>query len=144
MSRILHAHVPLSTSPNYTAGDVVGGIIQVPSVLPVLSSIGLTESGGLSPGLTLLFFRTRPSGGVYTDNVPLTWGPEDPERWVGTVTVDPANWRTVAGKSTATILDIGAVVGETNETLFLLVVCTQRYSPTVQSRLHMCLGFKPT
>ena len=71
--QILRPTITLSASPDYSANDVVGGIITLTSVAArdadevVLRSVVLKDAGGQAPALTLLFFRATPSGGTYTE-----------------------------------------------------------------------------
>lgn len=74
--------ITITATPDYSAGDDVGGIISLLTVnsatgRPVLlRSVTLKDNGNQGPPLTLLFFKATPAGGTYTDNAAFAWGQE--------------------------------------------------------------------
>ena len=145
--QILRPTITLSASPDYSANDVVGGIITLTSVAArdadevVLRSVVLKDAGGQAPALTLLFFRATPSGGTYTDNAALVWGSGDLGNLVGSVQVLAADWLTRVGKSMVSIGGIEQVVGAAATDLFLLIVADATWNAAATTDLSIEIGF---
>ncbi len=113
----------------YTAGDVIGGIIQldapIASGVPVaLRSIVLKDDKNAKPDLQLLFFRTSPAG-TYTDNAAVVPTTADMGALVHIQRVAAADWLSIQGVTRAIVsfsLDEGPILGPGTTALFLVIV----------------------
>jgi hypothetical protein len=136
--------VTLTTSgAGYIAGDVVQGIISLGSATApiniasgrrvVLKSVQVNDKSGVSPNLTLYFFKSTPTGGTYTDNSPLVWGTGDYALKVGQVSILNANYLTDISQSSQNISGLTMGMDVTATTLFLLVLAEGSYTLAASS-----------
>lgn len=131
----------MSATPDYGAGDLIGTINTLSSVMEPdpdggasvgraakLISIHAVDRAGQAPTISLYFFKTTPSGGTYTDNVALAWGAGDHNNKVGVVTIGTANWKTLAGVSDVTMGAIDQIHLSDTDSIFVLVVADGVYN----------------
>lgn len=144
---VVRPTITTSASPDYSANDVVGGIITLSSVMAaagrsaILKSVTLKDASGQAPALTLLFFRATPAAGTYTDNGALAWGAGDLANLVGVVKVLAADWYTQASKSLLAIGGIDLLMGAAASDLFLLIVADATWNAASTSDLTAEFGF---
>lgn len=139
----------ISASPDYTAGDVVGGIQSITTVNSssgrsvLLKSISVKDKNGQSPALSFLFFKSTPSGGTYTDNAALVLGSGDAANMVGCVRVVAGdNYVPVSGTSVATLGAVDQLLPVTASTLFCLILADATWNAASTSDLTVDLGFE--
>ena len=142
--------ITVSATPDYAAGDVVGGIITLASVMAatgrqaLLRSVALKDATGAGPALSLLFFRATPAGGTYTDNAAIVFGAADDDNLVGVVRVVAADWYTPSGggKSFVSLGGIDVVMGSVTSDLYLLIVADGAYNAAATTDLTAEIGFE--
>lgn len=131
---VIRPTITISASPDYSAGDSIGGIVTLSSVMYAsgrsakLTSLTLKENGGQAPALTCIFFRATPSDGTYTDNAAIVWGSGDSANMIGAVEVVAGDWYTVASKSVATLAGLDQIHGAAASDLFLIIVADGAYN----------------
>lgn len=139
--------VTITATPDYSAGDCVGGIVTVSSAVntksnrPIrLTNVTLTDNAGQAPALSLLFFRATPAGGTYTDNSALVLDASDIADLVGVVRIAAADWYTVSSKSLVAVNDLNMIMDITTTSLFMLVVADGAYNAGATTDLTVKLG----
>lgn len=143
---LLRPTITIGASPDYAAGDVVGGIVELTGAVDVsgrpveLTSLAVKDAGGQAPALTFLFFRATPSGGTYTDNAALVWGSGDLANLVGAVTVASADYSTLASKSLTIKGDLGHLLDCAATSLFLVIVADAVWNAAATSDLTVAVG----
>lgn len=124
----------------YNAGDVVGGILELPGNSrsgSSINSITLVDQEGVSPSLSILIFSEEPSGGDYVDSSPFSWGGTDTEKLTNLITVQSLNWKTVDGYSVVSLNELEA---QTANGAFLLILADSSYAVTSTSSLKLRVG----
>lgn len=145
---IIRPTITISATPDYSIGDTVGAIITLPSVMESsgrsahLRSVTLKENSGQAPALTLLFFRSTPSGGTYTDNSALAWGTGDSANLIGVVRILAGDWYTVASKSQVSIGAIDQLHGSVTSDLYLLIIADSVYNAAATTDLTGEFGYE--
>lgn len=139
----------ISASPDYSVGDVIGGIQTIAlanfaSGLPTkLQSLAVIDKTGASPQFTVLLFKATPAGGTYTDNAALVIDASDLADFVGMVKVVAADWTIpVAGSGVAAIGGIGQILPVTATSLFALIIADATYNAASTSDLILTFGFE--
>lgn len=126
---ILQPTITGSTTPAYTAGDNVGGLLTIASVVPTAGDAirvtGITLSSLVNPtGFDVYLLRDTP-GGTYTDNAVNTILAADRAKTVsmltGTATVKGGTYWTEFGPSNSAYLPEFTLVGTS---LYMLVAFT--------------------
>lgn len=119
--------VAVTTSGAYANGDVVGGIITLPTVnyasgrRVVLRSMQLNDRGNAKPPLNIYFFKVTPAGGTYTDNAALVWDAADSARKVGQTFVVAGDYISDASQASANI-GPDEKLAVTGTSLFMLMI----------------------
>jgi hypothetical protein len=147
---VLRPTITLSTSPAYATGDVVGGVIALPGVMPFvggvasLMSVTLKDAAGVGPALLLLFFRATPTGGYYVDNAPVTFGATDAAGCVGVIGIAGADWKTPTGGgcSFVSVANINIDMKAVTSDLSLLILANGAYAAANASNLTAEIGFE--
>lgn len=146
--------IPTVDTSAYAIGDNVGTlpagtILKIPAVnrlpgRPVkLVSVDVTENGSASaPAFEILFFRSRPVGGTYTDNSAFAWGAEDYKRKCGHVSVVAGDFKTLGSKHSATLGGIDQVLAVDETDLYLLIVAQNAYDAVLASDLALTFAFE--
>lgn len=139
--------VTVSTSPAYSEGDCIGGIITLSNINIAgggavrLESISLNENGGASPDLKFIFFKSTPSGGTYTDNQTVSWGAGDMANRVGLVKVLAANWDLIGSKAMVSNSDLNQIMTTNGTDAYLIIAAGSAYTPSSTTNLTVKLGF---
>lgn len=99
--------VVVSITPDYSIGDVIGGIISLAGMTGagrsgVLKDIFIQDGADQKKGISFYFFNALPTG-TYTDNAAFAWGSGDFAKCCGAVHVVAADYTTLASKATATV-----------------------------------------
>lgn len=89
----------------YTAGDVVGGIQELPLRASaggsgILVHVAVTDLANQKPALTILFFKALPIG-IYTNNAPPQPNDADHENFLGKVEITSNDWTTIVANTWA-------------------------------------------
>ncbi len=133
--------ITITATPDYSIGDVVGGIITLSGVMYTsgrmaeLRSVMLKDAAGVGPALTLIFFRSAPVGGTYADNGAVAWHADDPAKIVGIVKILAADWYTVGTDSIVCLGDIGQIHGSATKDLSLLILADSAYNAAAATDL---------
>ena len=152
-SALIAPTVTVSTSPAYTAGDVVGGALAITSAATrvssnkggtaVLLSLSVIETGTQKPALDILLFSALPTG-TYTDNVAPTISTADIANCMGKVSVLAADYNTVGTLSIATlavgvVIAVGTAVAST--TIYAVPVTSGTPTFSATTSLQIKFGF---
>lgn len=137
----------ISASPDYSAGDCVGGILSF-TVLnaglgrPVkVKSLVVKDKNGQSPALSFLFFKSTPTGGTYTDNSALAFGSGDVANLTGVVRIVAGDYYVpVTGTSVAALGGIDQIMAVGAQTLFCLMVADSSLNAASTSDITLELG----
>lgn len=111
--RIVQVIPTVSTSPAYTAADVVGGKMTIQNVCKnsgdpcVLDEIKLIDKSNQKPVLEIIFFEADPTATTFTDNAALAINAADMSKVLGRVPVASGDWVTVGGIGIADVKNIG-------------------------------------
>lgn len=109
----LGSATPTITAGAYSAGDVVGGVMEFARLLGdhrrgVLKTVTVIDLGDQKAALTLLLFNAEPAG-VAADNAAFALSAADAAKLVGKVNVAADDYETVGGEAVA-VLDVADVV----------------------------------
>ncbi len=96
-----------SATPDYSSGDVIGGILTLTQAVGhvgtgVLKTLVVKDNAAQSQPITFLLFHTIPTG-TYTDNAAFAWGSGDFAKCFGRVNVAAADYATVGSKAIAVV-----------------------------------------
>lgn len=127
-SRIIR-NTPVITAVAYSAGDVVGGEINLgaigsPNYSGVLKNISIVDKANQKAALTVLFFEGDLSGGTYDDNGALTLTAADWAKFLGKVEVVAGDYTTINSRAYATVEASIIVKTDTLKQLRAIVVTT--------------------
>ena len=127
-------YIPVTVTPTitagaYGAGDVVGGVQEIPvnSYSGVIKQINVTDDNDVKAEITLYFFNAVPT--AILDNAAYAPAIADLKKMVGLVVVAAANYTTVNGNAWAfkagSAVDIGYALAESGvPKLYMYAVCT--------------------
>lgn len=141
--------VTASTSPAYTAGDVVGAKLtltnaaRVSGGTAILDTILIEEKGSQAAALDILIFGQDPSNGTYTDNGAFTANDTDMGFLIARVHVAAGDYVATGGYTTANLGGLGRVLTATGSAnLFAVIVTsgTPTYSATTSVKVRF--GFR--
>jgi hypothetical protein len=141
--------VTVSTSPAYTAGDVVGSKLTLTNAARVsggsaiLDSITVLEKGSQAAALDILIFNADPSGGTYTDNGAFTANDTDMGKCIARVHVASTDYVATGGYTSASLGGLGKVlVASGSANLYAVVVTSGTPTYSATSSLAIKFGFK--
>jgi hypothetical protein len=110
MNVALRSDITTSATP-YTAGDVVGGKIQLRpgtglSGQGTVQDVKIVDTLNQKSALTILLFKDEPTGGTYTDNAPLVLGAGDYAKLCdgGIIGIAASDYITVGGVGLADVV----------------------------------------
>jgi hypothetical protein len=145
---VIRPTITVSNTPAYSIGDSVGVITTLSSVnitgdtVATLNTITIKENGGLVPSLSLMFFRSLPTG-TFTDNAAIAFASTDMALLVGLVRINTSDWYTLAGKSMVCLADIGNIMGSANTDFHMVIAADSTYAPvTATTQLTIECGFR--
>lgn len=143
-TQIVQVTPTVSTTPAYTAGDIIGGIMTFTNALRITSgtgavlSVNVTEVGTQKAAIDLILFSASPAGGTYTDNGAPTWDTGDYNKLLGVIHVLAADYTTYGAISVATVRNqpVG-VWGNAVANIYgvMVAVGTPTYSATTSLRI---------
>lgn len=148
---VIRPTITISATPDYSIGDVVGGIITLSGVMEAsgrqaeLQTVVLKENGGQSPALSLIFFRATPAAGTYTDNAQLIWGAGDAGNIVGVVRVLVTDWLIPGASTNKAMVDLsrlGKLMGSATSDLYLLIIADSAYNAAATTDLTAEFAFE--
>ncbi len=125
-----------TSGANYVAGDVVGGIISIPTVNAAsgrrvaLKTLSIKEKGGTAPALHIEFYKATPAAGTYTDNAALVRGTGDAANRVGTFNVLSSDYLTDITETAVTYHGLDMKLPVDGTTLFALIISQGAYTLT--------------
>lgn len=138
--------VTTSASPDYSVLDIIGGIIEFPTVNSVsgrpvkVTSLSGWDKTGLAPAFTLMLFKATP-GGTTTDNGGWTPAAGDDALFVGAIKIVAGDWYIpLSGKGVFTKGDVGQIQPVTATSLFGLIIADSTWNAASTSDLILTLG----
>lgn len=140
---VLQPTVTVSTSPAYTAGDVVGGEIVLTGAVRKVSGTGVFQSltvfdvSNQKPALTILVFNADPAG-TYTDNGAFAFNASDYAKLLGKISVAATDYVTLDSKAIASpAIQPFCIASATTQNLWLVMVVstTPTFAATTDLRL---------
>lgn len=139
--------ITVTTSSGYSAGDVVGGVIELltvnaaPGRRVALSSLQINDASGSAVPFHIYFFKIAPAGGTYTDNDPLVWGAGDNANIVQSLDCQAADYLTDAGQSTVGYSSENMDCGVAATTLFVVLVAQDDSAGIGSGNLTLSFNF---
>lgn len=97
---------PVVTVGAYSAADVVGGVLTIPSAVlnaggkAVLYSVAIYDKDNEKAEGSLLFFRASPTSGL-ADNAAFAWGAGDDVKILNRIDVIASDYKTFASRAIA-------------------------------------------
>lgn len=140
-----------TTSTPYTAGDCIGGVqtlttvIDAANLTSILTDVQIKDNSNQSSDLVLLFFDRHPvdvGGATCTDNAAFVYGSSFPYQ-IGKVEVASADYSTIDSKASILISGVNEVFKSLADgTVFMVIVAvgTPTYGANSTS-LEIDLGF---
>ncbi len=138
----------ISATPDYSAGDALGGIQTLASVVSanglsaLLKSVCVVDKAGQAPQLTIYFFKATPAAGTYTDNDALAWGAGDPANMIGIVKIVAADYKTLGGVSVACLGGIDQLHTPAATSVFTIIEADAAYNAVSTSDLSLIFGYE--
>ena len=142
----LIAITPTVTAGAYHANDVVGGIQTLTSALRVsggtaiLQNVTVRDLAAQNAVLQIFFFNANPGTGTYTDNAALDLDDTDSGLFIGKVTINAADYISLADNSVATITNCGLALKATTGTSLYAIIRTTG-TPTYASTSDLKITF---
>ena len=137
----------VSASPDYSAGDAVGGLQTLTVATRVaggkvkLQSVTVLDAANQKAAMTLLFFESEPTAATITDNAAFAWS-TDNTKCIGKINVAAADYETIDSKAVATVRGLNLIM-QSNGTanLYVAVVTTGTPNLASTSDLVFLYGF---
>lgn len=138
----------VSTTPAYSAGDCVGGLLTISNAVrvsggtAVLQSLFLRDTSNQKAALTLLIFNANPSASTFTDNVALAIHANDIDKIIRCINIAAADYTTVDSKAFVDLSPGGRVLKAASGTSLyaaLLTSGTPTYAATTALLLRLGL-----
>jgi hypothetical protein len=139
--------ITVSASPDYSAGDSIGGKITLSNAVRVtggvskLQTITILDAANQKPEGTILIFGADPTAATITDNAAFAFS-TDAGKVVATVAVATANYVTIDSKALACIGAIEKVVQSTTTTLYAAFVATGAPNLAATTDIQIAFGFE--
>ena len=140
---------PTVTAGAYTAGNVLGGIMNFINIVPSVGSNGVLQSitakfraTAVTGSLEVAIFRANPSNGTYTDHAAPTWNAADMPNLLGIYTMSTVNSK--LGTMAIYNLDgIGKAFVSSSTSLFAVVIVDGTPTPASTSDFTLGLAVLP-
>lgn len=92
-----------SATPDYSSGDVIGGILTLTQAVGhvgtgVLKTLVVRDNANQKQPITFLLFHTLPTG-TYTDNAAFSWGASDFAKCFCRVAIGASDYATIDSKA---------------------------------------------
>ncbi len=118
----------ISATPDYTAGDAVGGVQTVGPLgshngSGILKTVAITDAANQKPVLTLLLFKALPTG-TYTDNGAAAPSAGDRLVFLGKINIAATDWETINSVGYATVDVAHVIKGDVDRKLYVVAVVT--------------------
>ncbi len=137
----------VSTTPAYTAGDVVGGKQTFASVFRtgvgsgILQSLSIIDKSSQAAGMVLTFFSADPSASTFTDNAAFAINAADMAKVVAQVVVPNTAYNpSLGGIQFAQVAGIGKVLAMAAAGTTLYMVAYTTGTPTYGSTSALTFG----
>jgi hypothetical protein len=140
--------ITISATPDYSVADCIGGIITLSNVISVANgvskfdSLSISDKSGTAPQFSMYFFKDTPTGGTYTDNLPIVWGANDASNFLGRINVGALDYKTISGVSFATLLVIGQLQTSVNTNVYVIISADSPYNANSTSDLTIRFGYE--
>jgi hypothetical protein len=143
---IISPTITVSTSPAYTANDVVGGKLTLTDALRVSGGTGILQSlciidkGNQKAALEILIFDSNPSSGTYTDNGAFSWNATDGAKLIRRISVLASDYTTFGTAAIADLSTGGKVLKASgSKNLYAVIVTTG--TPTYVATTDLIVRF---
>lgn len=139
--------ITVSSSPDYTAGDSLGGKITLPNVARVtgglskLQTITILDAANQKPTGTILLFNADPAAATITDNAAFAFS-TDAGKVVATVAVASGDYVTIDSKALATLGNINKLVQPAGTSLYAAFVVTSTPNLAATTDIQIAFGFE--
>ena len=96
-TKVVSVTPTVEATPDYSDGDVMGGLMQIPdagrppSFSGVISSISMTCKADIVPIARFIFFKSNPSATTFTENSALSLNAADYDKVLGQVDLATAD-----------------------------------------------------
>lgn len=137
----------VSTTPAYTAGDNVGGLITIASAvrasggLAILASIQLLDRANQKPVGTIYIFDANPAAATITDNAAFVFSTDD-LKVVAQIPVSTSDWVTTNSKASANLSSLSREIQTASgTTLYAAFVTTGTPTFVATTDMQMVFGF---
>ncbi len=137
--------VTVSTTPAYTAGDVVGGILTLTNAMRtsggtgILESIFINDASNQKAALDIYIFDSNPAAGTYTDNAAVVFS-TDLTKLIARIPVAAADYVTNNSQATAHEKAIGAIMKASGSANLFAVIVTSG-TPTYAATTAITIRF---
>lgn len=137
----------VSTSPAYTAGDDVGGLITIANAVRVsagvsiLASIQLLDRANQKPTGAIYIFDANPGSATITDNAAFVFSTDD-LKVVAQIPVSTSDWVTTNSKASANLSALAREVqAASGTTLYAVFVTTSTPTFAATTDMQAIFGF---
>lgn len=137
----------VSTSPAYTAGDSIGGLITIANAarvsagVAILASIQILDRANQKPTGTILIYDANPAAATLTDNAAVVNSTDD-LKVVATIPVATTDYVTINTKAYANLRNLAAVVqAASGTTLYASFTVTSTPTFAATTDMQMVFGF---
>jgi hypothetical protein len=147
---IVSPTITVSTTPAYTAGDLVGGKLDLSMALgkgnysAELQGLVVVEKGIQKSALDIVFFNANPSATSFTDNTAFAVAAADVAKVIGIVSVAQADYISISTTlSVATIKksSLRMVLKNVGSTSALYAAVIARGTPTYTTTTDLSIAF---
>jgi hypothetical protein len=139
--------ITVSASPDYSAGDSLGGKITLANVARVtgglskLQTITVIDHANQKPAGTLLFFNADPAAATITDNAAFAFS-TDAGKVIATVAVAAADYVTIDSKAVLCYGNINKLVQPAATSLYVAFVVSTTPNLAATTDIQIAFGFE--
>lgn len=147
-TKIVRPTITMSASPDYSIGDSIGGIITLTDAAleagrqVKLTSLSLVDLSGQSPAFTIIFFKSTPVGGTYTDNAALDMVTADFSTKNKMLRVLSADWKIMDSVGFLDLDDLNMIMDAVSDDLFALIFADSTWNAASVGDLIAAFGFE--
>ncbi|HNP70951.1 MAG TPA: hypothetical protein PKK15_07585 [Kouleothrix sp.] len=139
--------ITVSTSPAYSAGDLVGGKLTLPSIVrtsggtALLQSLLLRDTSNQKAALELIIFDSDPSSTTFTDNGALSIHANDAPKIIRRISIAASDYVTIGTVAYADVGPIGKVLKSASGVdLYACLVAPAGSTPTYATTAALSLA----
>lgn len=138
--------ITVSTSPAYSAGDLVGGKLTLSSILrtsggtALIQSLLLRDTSNQKAALELIIFDSDPSSTTFTDNAALSINAADVSKIIRRISIAAADYVTIGSIAVADVGPVSKVLkAATGVDLYACLMAATGSTPTYASTSALSL-----